>query len=214
MSARGPSAFSRLAARERKTRAAREGVGRPRGGRTTKVHKTTNDLGLSLAIELTGGKASDYRGFDMLYDGERSLPKVLIADRGYDADRIRSAMTASGGSTVIPTRRSRKNPVQIDRFAYALRNRIEGTFGHVKNARRMATRYDQTASSYLGFVQITAVRLWVRHFVNAAWARRPRRQDQGHLRSEPRPDPHHRAVHAVGHERGPARRDRSHRRRS
>lgn len=76
-------------------------------------------------------------------------------------------MTASGGSTVIPTRRGRKHPVQIDRFAYALRNRIERTFGRMKNARRMATRYDQTAESYLGFVQIAAVRMWVNYFVNA-----------------------------------------------
>lgn len=98
---------------------------------------------------------------------DRALPNVLIADRGYDADRIRNAVIASGGSTVIPTRRGRKNPVHIDRFAYALRNRIERTFGRLKNARRMATRYDQTAASYLGFVQIAAVRIWVNHFVNA-----------------------------------------------
>lgn len=127
-----------------------------------------NGLGLPLAIELTGGEASDYKGFDLLFDGERSLPKVLIADRGYDADRIRQDVEAAGGASVIPGRQGRKQTVPIDRFAYRLRNRIERTFGRMKNARRMATRYDQTTASYLGFVQIVAIRLWVRHFVNAA----------------------------------------------
>ena len=83
---------------------------------------------------------------------DRPLPGVLIADRGYDADRIRNAVQADGGTAVIPTQRGCKHPVQVDRFAYALRNRIERTFGRLKNARRIATRYDQTAASYLGFV--------------------------------------------------------------
>ena len=128
----------------------------------------TNGLGLPLAIELTGGEVSDYKGFDLIFDGERSLPKVLIADRGYDADRIRQDVEAEGGSTVIPGRQNRTQPIPVDRFAYRLRNRIERAFGRMKNARRMATRYDQTAASHLGFVQVAAIRLWTKHFVNAA----------------------------------------------
>ncbi|MDF8335657.1 IS5/IS1182 family transposase, partial [Novosphingobium sp. HBC54] len=38
----------------------------------------------------------------------------------------------------------------------------------LKNARRLATRYDKTADSYLGFVQIVSIRLWTRQFVNAS----------------------------------------------
>ena len=36
----------------------------------------------------------------------------------------------------------------------------------LKNARRLATRYDKTAASYLGFVHIVSCRLWLKHFVN------------------------------------------------
>lgn len=99
-------------------------------------------------------------------DGERPVPKVLIADRGYDGDRIRAIVEANGGSTVIPTRRGRKKPLQIDDHVYALRNRIERCFNRLKHSRRMATRYDKTASSYLGFVHLAAIRLWIRHFVD------------------------------------------------
>ena len=48
-----------------------------------------------------------------------------------------------------------------------LRNRIERCINRLKNRRRVATRYDHTASSFLGFVQLAAIRLWI-GFVHAA----------------------------------------------
>ncbi len=76
-------------------------------------------------------------------------------------------MKARGGTPVIPIKRNRKVQVPVDSAIYAIRNRIERAINRLKNARRVATRYDKTASSFLGFVQLTAVRLWLRHFVNA-----------------------------------------------
>lgn len=95
-------------------------------------------------------------------------PKVLIADRGYDADAIRSDVETRGGTPVIPTKRNRRVQIRIDGAIYALRNRIERAIGRLKNARRVATRYDKTATSYLGFIQLAAIRLWLTHFVNTA----------------------------------------------
>jgi transposase len=40
--------------------------------------------------------------------------------------------------------------------------------GQLKNARSLATRYDKTADSYLGFIHIVSIRLWMRQFVNAS----------------------------------------------
>lgn len=92
--------------------------------------------------------------------------RVLLADRGYDSDAIREDMEARGGVAVIPARRTRKVRESVDTHIYALRNRIERCFNRLKNARRVATRYDKTADSYLGLVQIVSIRLWIRHFVN------------------------------------------------
>jgi hypothetical protein len=36
----------------------------------------------------------------------------------------------------------------------------------LEHSRRLATRYDKTADSYLGFILVASIRLWVRHFVN------------------------------------------------
>ena len=40
---------------------------------------------------------------------------------------------------------------------------VERCINTLKNARRLATRYDKTATSYLGFIEIVSARLWFRH---------------------------------------------------
>jgi transposase len=97
-----------------------------------------------------------------------SEPKVLIADRGYDADAIRQDLDDRGATPVIPTKKNRKVQIPIDGHIYALRNRIERCFNRLKNARRFATRYDKLAETFHGFVNLVAIRLWLRHFVNTA----------------------------------------------
>ena len=60
---------------------------------------------------------------------------------------------------VIPMRKSRKLLVAVDRSLYRLRNLVERGFNNLKNARRVATRYDQTAYSFLGFAALSSIRL-------------------------------------------------------
>jgi transposase len=152
--------------RGRKRGTQNQGLGRSRGGFTTKIHLRTNAQGLPIAAELTSGEVSDYAGFDIVMAASGPDPKVLIADRGYDSDKIRENMAAKGTATVIPMRKSRKVKLDVDGHIYALRNRIERCFNKLKNTRRLATRYDKTGDSYLGFVQIAAIRLWTKIFVN------------------------------------------------
>lgn len=101
-----------------------------------------------------------------LLDADGPEPKVLLADRGYDSDAIREALEARDVTPMIPTRRSRKVQIPVDDHIYALRNRIERCFNKLKNTRRIATRYDKTLDSYLGFVLIASIRLWTNLFVN------------------------------------------------
>ncbi|AMY69048.1 hypothetical protein FALB51S_02724 [Frigidibacter albus] len=58
-------------------------------------------------------------------------------------------------------RKSRKLRVAVDRRLYRLRDLVERCFNKLKNARRVATRYDKTAESFLGFIDITSIRLWL-----------------------------------------------------
>ena len=94
-------------------------------------------------------------------------PEVLLADRGYDSDPIREDVRARGGTPEIPTKKNRRVQHSVDRALYALRARIEQFFNRLKNSRRVATRYDHTATSFLGFVLLVAIRQWIR-FVHAS----------------------------------------------
>ncbi len=115
---------------------------------------------------VTPGQTSDHRGFDLVMGDDLPAPAALLGDKGYDSDRIRAWAEARDGVPVIPMRRRRKARKGVDRALYALRNRIERCIGRLKHSRRLATRYDKTATSLLGFLDLACIRLWVRDFVN------------------------------------------------
>jgi transposase len=58
-------------------------------------------------------------------DADGPAPKVLLADKGYDADFIREDMERRGGTAMIPTRRNRLIQWPVDAAIYALRNMVE-----------------------------------------------------------------------------------------
>jgi transposase len=96
-----------------------------------------------------------------------SDPGAMLADTGYDSDAIRRDLHDRGTAPEIPTKRNRKVQYTVDKRLSALRSRIECFSGHLKEMPRIATRYDKTASSCLGFVLPGCIRLWIR-FVHRA----------------------------------------------
>lgn len=94
-------------------------------------------------------------------------PRLMLADKGYDGDAIREALLLQGIQPVIPPKSNRKSPAKCDFRAYKDRNRIERMFNKLKQFRRIATRFDKTAKSYLGFPCLAAAKLWLPSFVNA-----------------------------------------------
>ena len=96
-------------------------------------------------------------------DTHLPAPAVRIAGRGQASDKVRNTLDARKVVPMIPMRKSRRLRVIVDRALYRLRNPVEGCFGMLKNARRVATRQDKAAESTLGFVDITLLSLWIRH---------------------------------------------------
>jgi transposase len=86
--------------------------------------------------------------------------KVLIADKGYDANYMLEAGEKVGAKVVIPPRKNRKIQREYDKELYKKRNIIERMFNKMKHFRRVATRYDKLDVSYLAFVFIVALSLW------------------------------------------------------
>jgi len=61
-----------------------------------------------------------------------------------------------GAEVVIPSRANAKVPRSIDENLYKDRNKIERFFNRIKHYRRIATRYDKTAASFLAFLHLAA----------------------------------------------------------
>ncbi len=150
----------------RKKGAHRQGLGRSRGGFTTKLHANTNAGGWPLGLLITPGETHDAKVAVELIGSVPQRPLARLGDKGYDTDDIRCADWSRGTQSMIPTKASRKARFTVDHALYSLRNRVERYFNKIKNARRVATRYDKMVASLMAFVEITSIRYWLR-FVNA-----------------------------------------------
>ena len=104
---------------------------------------------------------SDHKGAAMMLPG---LPpaRELLADRGYDSNRFRAALLERGITPCIPSTRSRKVEIPLDKTLYRQRHRIENMFGRLKDWRRVATRYDRCAHTFFSAICIAAaVTFWL-----------------------------------------------------
>jgi transposase len=113
-----------------------------------------NDAGQPTKLHLTEGERHDVTCAEILLDDAE--PENVIADKAYDSDAVRDRIRATCAKPVIPTR---SNPPKrrIDRRRYKLRNVVERFIGRIKHCRRVATRYDKLAVTFLGFVQFASL---------------------------------------------------------
>jgi transposase len=87
---------------------------------------------------------------------------MLLADKGYDANALREAVSERGAWANIPPKANRKGPICFSKFLYKARNLVERFFNKIKHFRRIATRYDKTAENFLAALKLAAVRIGLR----------------------------------------------------
>ena len=107
---------------------------------------------------LTEGQGSDFKGAALMIS---DLPraKVMLGDRGYDADWFRSALTTRGIMPCTPSKSNRITPIPPDKALYRQRHRIESMFGRLKDWRRTHTRYDRCAHTLLAATSSSGCKL-------------------------------------------------------
>src|SRR5674476_535635 len=105
---------------------------------------------------LIEGQMSDYKGAALMLT---ALPKAkeLLGDKGYDADWFRKALAERGITACIPSKSNRKKPIEHDRTLYRQRHKIENMFGRLKDWRRVHTRYDRCAHTFMSAICIAAI---------------------------------------------------------
>lgn len=110
-----------------------QGLGRSRGGLSTKLHTATEALGLPIRLIGTPGQRNDIALAHDLIDGIDA--DAAIADKGYDADHLADRIIEQGAQVVIPPKRNRKVQRPYDIDLYKERNRIERFFCKLKQFR-------------------------------------------------------------------------------
>jgi transposase len=89
---------------------------------------------------------------------------IVLADKAYDADRIRELIQGQGATPNISPKRNRRWKPCFSKRLYRERNLIERFFFKLKHYRRIATRYDKLAANSLAMVQLASIRLWLRAY--------------------------------------------------
>jgi transposase len=148
-----------------------EGLGRSQGGFSTKIHIRAEGGGKPITFVLTPGQRHESTVFEQLLEQgtvkhrgpgrPRRRPERVIGDKGYSAGRIRRYLRRHGIRITIPRRRDEHRRAPFDRALYRLRNLIERLVNRMKQFRRLATRYEKRADSYLAFLTVVAILLWL-----------------------------------------------------
>ncbi len=117
-------------------------------------------LGNPLRLLLTAGEVHDSTQAADLIAGYEA--EALLADKGYDADKLIAEVAARGLEVVIPPRRNRKQPRTYDRHLYRQRHLVECFINKMKHYRRVFSRFEKLAKNYLGFLSFVSALIWLR----------------------------------------------------
>lgn len=141
-------------------------LGRSRGGFSTKLHVVTDAAGLPLAITVTPGQNHEAPEFPNVMDQlvvslyrKEKRPAAIAGDKGYNSAKIRDWLKRRDITAVIPTKSNQISQTDFNQHLYRQRNIVERVIGWLKENRRVATRYDKRADSYLAMVKLAAIRL-------------------------------------------------------
>ena len=93
---------------------------------------------------------------DTVNIGRRCRPNAVAADKGYSYPRIRAWLSRRAIEAIIPNR-SNQPAVKINKRKYRGRNVIERCIGWLKWCRRVATRYEKLAESYLTMIKLAMI---------------------------------------------------------
>lgn len=81
----------------------------------------------------------------------------ILADRAYGTKKIRSYISEHNADYTIPPKSNNPDPWYCDFWLYKERHLVDCFFNKIKAFRRVATRYDKLATSFLAFVYVASI---------------------------------------------------------
>jgi len=136
-----------------------QAIGRTKGGINTKLAAVVDAQGRAVGLCLAPGQRHDLRAIEPLLPCLRR--RRAVADKGFDYDTLRRRLRRQRTRICIPRRRGRRAVTSFHRGYYRRRHRIENFFGRIKRFRRISTRYEKLAATFLALVQFAAALDWL-----------------------------------------------------
>lgn len=148
--------------------AEKQGLGRSRGGYSSKIHLLTDGQGMPLGVTVTAGQRNEGPEFENLFSScfintfrKAKRPTALAADKGYSSKKIRAFIRKKRILPVIPTPSNQNPDPNFKPEIYRQRNVIERAVGWIKEFRRVATRYEKKIENYIAMIHIACFRLLI-----------------------------------------------------
>lgn len=144
------------------------GVGNTKSGKGVKIMSIVDRNGLPLSVTVHEANRHETQLVQLCLDFRvvEDKPDDLVGDKAYDSDPLDEELREQGVEMNAPHRKNRTRPPTQDARRlrrYDRRWVVERFFAWIQWNRRVVTRWEYYVENYLGFVQLSAICLLLKH---------------------------------------------------